>query len=101
LARHCHHTGLGQSPTADRAHRFLKGLHYNRTDCPMVQVAPGKYYKWREALLTQKKIVLTDDEWVSDTEVRRLGYIAIFGVTDIEISPDDTAHSFKLSSRIK
>ena len=31
--------------------RFLMGMHYSRDDGLMVQVAPGKYKEWREALL--------------------------------------------------
>jgi hypothetical protein len=85
-------------PTAHK--RFLKGLHYNRADGLMVQVAPGKYSEWREALLKHKMVVLTDDEWTSDLEVKRKGYIAIYEVTGIKITPDDKEHSFDLAFRV-
>ena len=90
--------GTVKLPSAHK--RFLTGTHYNRADGLMVQVAPGKYREWREALLKHKMVALTDDEWTSDREVKRSGYIAAYEVSNIEISPDEAVHSFDLKHRV-
>jgi hypothetical protein len=90
--------GKIELPSAHK--RFLDGMHYRRDDGLMVQVAPGKYKEWREALLKHKMVALTNDEWTSDLKVKRSGYIAAYEVSNIEISPDETVHSFDLTRRV-
>jgi hypothetical protein len=50
-------------PTAHFA--FLNGMDYVRTDGEMAK-RKGKYEKWHDALLKNKKIVLTNDKWVGE-----------------------------------
>jgi hypothetical protein len=45
-------------------------------------------------------VALTNDEWTSDLKVKRSGYIAAYEVSNIEISPDETVHSFDLTRRV-
>ena len=67
----------------------------------MVQTHPEKYRKWRDALLEHKMVVVTRDKWSADErKVQRLGYVAIFKVSDIKISPDGAEHSFHLVSKV-
>ena len=85
-------------PTAHFA--FLNGMDYVRTDGEMAK-RKGKYEKWHDALLKNKKIVLTNDKWVGEpgtvgSTAKRTGYIGVFEITDIIISDNHHGHSFKL-----
>jgi hypothetical protein len=77
------------------AARFHFGESPTRASRRGLRMAIGE---WRDALLRHKMVVLTDSDW-TDGKAKRTGYIAIFEVTGIKISPDDKEHSFDLTFR--
>jgi hypothetical protein len=90
--------GYGELQLPCAHNRFIKGveLQYSREEDveEMVKGYPTKYRKWREALLTHQMVVVTDDDYLPDKAVRRRGYLGVYKVTDIRISPDEFTHAF-------
>ena len=97
--------GIGKVKLPTAHQEFIKGtdLQYRRTDAlgQMVQTHPAKYRKWKDALLEHKMVVVTLDKWTADEgKVQRRGYVGIFEVSDIKISPDDAEHSFRIAGKV-
>lgn len=81
---------------------FINGMDYFRADGEMAK-REGKYKKWHDALLSKKKIVLTNDIWEGEpgtagSAAKRAGYIGVFAISDIKITDNHQGHSFKLSA---
>jgi hypothetical protein len=82
-------------PTAHRRFFDSATKRYVHNNSSMSKY-PAKLKAWKEAIVKQGAVVMTDDDWTGRTP-KGTGYSDVFAITDLRLNDDGSDHSFTVT----